>query len=225
MQPTPPLTTRTTTDETEIISSLRLIADSIAQQRQTAARRFLTHPLYLTVLTFALYLVYRLVYHGPDDRGTLLTTWSGCLMASLLVAQYQTARYIEAAERTGTFRWLFQGDDTSSMKPADQPEYDLSSLPDHILVTTLGDEIIGTLILRPERRANSGAVAAGEDSGRGGDETVGAVRAWTVRRKYRGLGVGRELWAAAAEICRREKWEGPQMARWHANAEERMYSV
>ncbi|EAU37126.1 inorganic phosphate transporter PHO84 [Aspergillus terreus NIH2624] len=225
MQPTPPLTTRTTTDETEIISSLRLIADSIAQQRQTAARRFLTHPLYLTVLTFALYLVYRLVYHGPDDRGTLLTTWSGCLMASLLVAQYQTARYIEAAERTGTFRWLFQGDDTSPMKPADQPEYDLSSLPDHILVTTLGDEIIGTLILRPERRANPGAVAAGEDSGHGGDETVGAVRAWTVRRKYRGLGVGRELWAAAAEICRREKWEGPQMARWHANAEERMYSV
>ncbi|KAL5365055.1 major facilitator superfamily domain-containing protein [Aspergillus floccosus] len=224
----PSLTTKTTTDEKEIISSLRLIADSIAQQRQTAARRILTHPLYLTLLTFTLYLIYRLVYHGPDDRGTLLTTWTGCLMASLLIAQYQTARYIEAAERTGTFRWLFQGDETP-LKPTeksapdkpDQPEYDLSSLPDHILVAALGDEIIGTLILRPEQRTNPGA----EDSGRGGDETVGTVRAWTVRRKYRGLGIGRELWAQAEEICRREEWEGPEMAVWHANAEERISSV
>ncbi|KAL4889899.1 major facilitator superfamily domain-containing protein [Aspergillus ambiguus] len=225
MSATIPLTTKTTTDEADVVASLRLIADSVAQQRQVAARRILTHPLYLTTISFALYLIYRLVYRTSDDRGTLLTTWSGCLMASLLVVQYMTARYIDAAERTGTLRWLFQDDPDfdNDNNSNNNIIYDLSTLNDRILVTAFGDEIIGTLILRPIPRAQP-PTNPGENSGRGGDShqgypgTVGTVRAWTVRRKYRGLGVGHHLWDEAGEICRREEWDGPVMSRWHANS-------
>ncbi|GAQ42960.1 inorganic phosphate transporter pho84 [Aspergillus tubingensis] len=112
-----PLTTSITTTEAEQIASLHLIADSIAQQRQLAARSMLTHPAMLTCLTFSLIITYfftralSTTTTGGDNTWPflLLITWPACIMVYLLAAAHTTHPYLEKAGRTGTWVWLWRG--------------------------------------------------------------------------------------------------------------------
>ncbi|OJI89740.1 hypothetical protein ASPTUDRAFT_195262 [Aspergillus tubingensis CBS 134.48] len=113
-----PLTTSITTTESDQIASLHLIADSIAQQRQLAARSMLTHPAMLSCLTFSLVITYfftralsTTTTTGGDNTWPflLLITWPACIMVYLLAAAHTTHPYLEKAGRTGTWVWLRRG--------------------------------------------------------------------------------------------------------------------
>ncbi|GLA70767.1 inorganic phosphate transporter pho84 [Aspergillus tubingensis] len=114
-----PLTTSITTTEADQMASLHLIADSIAQQRQLAARSMLTHPAMLSCLTFSLVITYfftrALSTTSSSGEGDdtwpylLLITWPACIMVYLLAAAHTTHPYLEKAGRTGTWVWLWRG--------------------------------------------------------------------------------------------------------------------
>ncbi|GLA06884.1 inorganic phosphate transporter pho84 [Aspergillus niger] len=108
------LATSITTTEPDQIASLHLIADSIAQQRQLAARSMLTHPAVLSCLTFTLFITYfftrALSTTGEDNWPyLLLITWPACITVYLLAAAHTTHPYLEKAGRTGTWVWLWRG--------------------------------------------------------------------------------------------------------------------
>ncbi|GKZ29517.1 inorganic phosphate transporter pho84 [Aspergillus brasiliensis] len=115
---TNPLTTSLTTSEHDQIASLHLIADSIAQQRQLAARSMLTHPASLSLLTLSLFITYfftRALSNTTSGGGNdnwpilLIITWPACIMVYLLAAAHTTHPYLEKAGRTGTWVWLWRG--------------------------------------------------------------------------------------------------------------------
>ncbi|KAB8260304.1 hypothetical protein BDV32DRAFT_149530 [Aspergillus pseudonomiae] len=188
----PHLTTTLAHTIPEEITSLHLISDSIAQQRQTASRAILFHPLTLTLLTLTILLLSQHLYQTPPDWPLLLTTSTGSIATILLFTRYTTRGYLDEAERIGTWRWLYSNNHQSnSNPPPSHHQYRTSKDPetsardrDLILISKFGDKIIGTLVLRavdtlseldehvsiPER-TKMGVLEAGT--------TVGVIRAWT----------------------------------------------
>ncbi|KAF9888916.1 Inorganic phosphate transporter pho84, partial [Aspergillus nanangensis] len=177
------LETHATTSRADLTAALHLISDSIAQQRQTTARHILTHPLLLLLLS-ALFLT---LYLYITDLA-LLTTTTGCIMTTLVSVKYYTAKYLAAAEKTGTWTWLFQPDEPVVVVSV---EVDLPAAL-VVLVARLDGQIIGTLVLRETVIITTTRTRHGR-----GSVVVGMVRAWTVTRKYRGCGVGKALWDEA----------------------------
>ncbi|KAL9607848.1 MAG: hypothetical protein Q9167_007278, partial [Letrouitia subvulpina] len=242
--PLPTLTTHPSTSATDRTTALRLIADSIAQQRQLAASALLTHPSVLSPFLLLLAILYRLL-----DPAVFLTTAAGAIMIALLAVRAATAAYLRRAESIGLawlenpnptpFSFFAHGHEkgaaggggggggggaaaaaaaarhsrtsstssahshsscTSSSSRAGNVEPTITqedilaatggskngaggrkrggSRGDEtvVLVTQWGDETIGTVVLRCPRK-----------------EKKAYLRAWTVRAKYRGKGVGRAL--------------------------------
>ncbi|OGM45102.1 hypothetical protein ABOM_006670 [Aspergillus bombycis] len=212
----PDLTTILAHTIPEKITSLRLISDSIAQQRQTASRAILFYPPTLTLLTLTLLLISQHLYQTPFNWPLLLTTGTGSIATILLLTRYTTRGYLDEGERVGTWRWLFTNHYTNSDSSQPPNQHPTSEDPepqdrdrekDLIFISKFGERIIGTLVLRavdtvseldehvsfPER-AKIGVL--------GGRSTVGVIRAWTVRLQYRGVSVGRGLLEAAVAVCR-----------------------
>ncbi|TDZ61119.1 hypothetical protein CTRI78_v004566 [Colletotrichum trifolii] len=204
----PPLSLEVLTTREDKTAALRLVADSIAQQRQLASRALATHPIPLATLVLALALLYNLL---PSDLGTLLTLSSGVVMTYLLAVRYLTAGYIPLAESLG---WSF-------IRPSRDEE-------DLLLAARFGSEIIAALVLRleptfsaPNSHSSSGSrrrnKSGGSNSLRGGK---GVIRAWTTKLRYRGKGVGTDLLHEAVrtvrERCGRDAEVG--FAQEHANS-------
>lgn len=210
-----PLTSSVADSEDEKIASLRLIADSIAQQRQTAAKAIILHPAWLLTITLCLAFTYRILYTNPSDWPTIALTWTGCIMSGLVAVRYLTASYLEHAERTGTWKWLYEGAGHAAGARAVMSR-------DQVLVTKLGGEIIGVLVLRAVY--TSAGIEPHIHGARHfvrGQEMyfpVGVIRAWTVQRRYRGEGVGRDLLERAVGMCQEQGWGGPIFSQRHANA-------
>ncbi|EHA27662.1 hypothetical protein ASPNIDRAFT_123645, partial [Aspergillus niger ATCC 1015] len=206
------LTTSITTTEPDQIASLHLIADSIAQQRQLAARSMLTHPAVLSCLTFSLFITYfftrALSTTGEDNWPyLLLITWPACIMVYLLAAAHTTHPYLEKAGRTGTWVWLWKGGTRDHHGAEDNEEEEEEDI---MLVTKYHNRVIGTLVLRIIRTEE-------ELWGHVRDAPVGVIRAWTVEQHLRGVGVGRNLLENAIRICRQRGIKGPVFSDCHAN--------
>ncbi|KIW01840.1 uncharacterized protein PV09_06690 [Verruconis gallopava] len=187
LQGVPPLTTETATSEEDVVAALKLVADSLAQQRNVAARVLIFHPLNIVVFTTLLSVVMQYLYQ-PGNITKMLTTASGIIMAALVLVRQMTSGYIFAAEAIGK-SWL---DD------------------DQILITKFGDSVIAALVLGWEK---------GE--GRGNRRKKwgrGVVRAWTVKLRYRGKGVGTELLEEAVRETQRRGGEEIVFADDHANS-------
>ena len=75
---------------------------------------------------------------------------------------------------------------------------------DTIIGSRYGKELIGALVLRLERNGNGSGKKKAKSGKTGGK---GVVRAWTVRIRYRGGGVGTEL-LEEDQICAQEGEEG-----------------
>ena len=72
---------------------------------------------------------------------------------------------------------------------------------DVVIGSRYGEELIGACVLRLER--NGGASGNGKKKAKGGKTGgKGVVRAWTVRIRYRGGGVGTELLEEAVKVTR-----------------------
>ncbi|KAH0545548.1 hypothetical protein FGG08_000379 [Glutinoglossum americanum] len=137
----PELLTYPTTTSAEQISALKLVADSIAQQRQIASRSLLYHPLTVSLYVLVLALTSRALSY---DTAPFLTTAIGISMAVLATAQWVTVGYLRAAEKIG-WRWL-GGEGEGG---------------DLVVITRFGEEVIGTIIIRLVREGRRKALIRG----------------------------------------------------------------
>jgi hypothetical protein len=180
----PPLTTYLLDDEDDQIAALKLVADSIAQQRQISSRALIYHPITIAIWLTLLAVTAQLMYKGIADLALLFTTCAGVTMACLIAVRGMTSGYITLAEELS---WKFIQNEEN--------EEDL------LIGSRFGDDIIGALVLRLERPG----LGTGNWNGHGKKRAKGGkgvVRAWTVKMKYRGTGVGTELLEEAVKITR-----------------------
>ncbi|KAI4124361.1 MAG: hypothetical protein LQ338_004835 [Usnochroma carphineum] len=255
-EPLPTLSTYPTTSPSDRTSALRLIADSIAQQRQSTSYALLSHPYPLSATILLLGILSQYL-----DPYTFATTAAGIIMAALLVVRWIASPYIALAEginfawlegpgpnlpptggkrRRGHSRSSSTGSNSSNtggnVEPApapsaaskvtgsnggggggkrvrnnssitsrDQSNKDVENV---VFVTKWGDdEIIGAMVMRVSRL--------------GEKKKKAVVRAWTVKRKYRGHGVGRALLEEGVRhLAAREgvKGVGVEFEEGHANS-------
>ena len=182
----PELKSYMTDEEDEKIAAMKLVADSIAQMRQSANSALIYHPLNMAIAVAVLSLMARFMHDRRYDVVTIGTTCGGLIMVCLALCRYATQGYLSAAE---AINWDWLGD-------AD------------VIVTKFGDEIIGTVItewLSDESRQRRKKVWRGE------------IKAWTVRLRYRGKGVGSALLEEAVKECRNRGAETIEFSVDHAS--------
>ncbi|KAF2971569.1 hypothetical protein GQX73_g1947 [Xylaria multiplex] len=191
----PPLSTSILEAQSEKEDALRLIADSIAQQRQTSASYLIFHPFLLPPLVAALAGAYQYAWGYRRDIGTSLLMICGVIMTYLLGIRYFTGGYIQAAEE---LRWSWLSP-TSSPNPPPSEQ-------DLILGVRFGEQLIGALVLRLEPSPSSAHTSGSSNRRRSRTSLLrggrGVIRAWTVKLKYRGQGVARDLLHEAVRLTR-----------------------
>jgi hypothetical protein len=210
----PPLSLEILTTRQDKAAALRLVADSIAQQRQQAAFHLVFHPLPLAVLIAVLAAIYRYTWaaNTRHDLGTALMLASSAGMTYLLAIRYVTSGYLRAAE---ALSWDF----------ITAP----NGTEDLVLGTRYGSDIIGALVLRIERPFSESSGSGNGGSGRRKSHSrqnslrrggTGVIRAWTTRLRYRGRGVGGDMLREAVRVTRERCGKDAEVgfAREHANS-------
>lgn len=178
----PPLTTTVLTDADERLEALKLVADSIAQQRQLSATSIIFSPLTIAVWFAVMGIVYQYLYTVRSDLALIFTTGAGLTMAMLVAIRGATAGYLSEAEKINWGYLKNEGEDE-----------------DLLVGTKFGDEIIGALIIRIERGVGATKKKAKQAKGQGGKAVI---RAWTVKLRYRHKGIGTGLLEEAIRISR-----------------------
>lgn len=122
-------------------------------------------------------------------------------MAVLVAVRSFTAGYIHLAEG---FTWAFATNEDGE--------------EDILIGSRYGEELIGAVILRLERNNSSGGGGKKKRGLKTGGEAL--IRAWTVRIKYRGKGVGTELLEEAIRVSREKLGNSAKIgfATEHANS-------
>ncbi|KAF2494156.1 hypothetical protein BU16DRAFT_591138 [Lophium mytilinum] len=188
----PELRTYPATTDADRIAGLKLVADSVAQQRQLTARVLIFHPLHLAALTAVLAVVSQYLYASSGDLVLVGTTWGGVVMACLAAVRWAGGAYIFHAE---TIDWAWLGGD-------------------EVVVVRWGEEVIGGLVLGWSEEG----LAAKRARGKGGRRGLGLVRGWAVTQKYRGKGIGGSLLEEAVRVAGERGAKGIEFAEEHANA-------
>lgn len=192
----PSLTTYTASTEEDQILALRLVADTVAQQRQFAAKSVIFHPAIVAGWIAVLAIIGQILYKDQlSDLALVATTWGGSIMAGLLGVRWLTSGYLEMAEKVGTWNWLYKDGRENEM-----------------IITKFGENVIGALIMRIGR--NESPTARGSRTKK---KNAAVIRAWAVANKYRGKGVGGGLLEEAVRICK-ERGCTPTFAEEHANS-------
>ena len=183
----PELKAKIAQEEEEQIAALKLVADSVAQQRQTANSALIYHPLNLAIVVAIISLVARNLYEWKGDPIITGSTCSGIIMMFLVGCRYLTQNYLIAAE---DINWQWLGESAE------------------IFITKFGDEIIGTVIVewvsedsRPRRKR----------------AWRGEIKGWAVRLRYRGKGVGSALLEEAVKEFRKKGADTIEFAEEHAS--------
>jgi ribosomal protein S18 acetylase RimI-like enzyme len=171
----PALTTYVATEPDDVVPALKLVADSVAQQRQIAARILIFHPLNWAVMIAAFAGMLQFLYKDSSDLALVFTTSAGMLMAGFAAVKWMSSGYIDFAESIN-WNWLVADD--------------------QVLITKFGDEVIGTCILGWEK---------GEGRGnRRKTWGKGVIKGWAVRMRYRGKGVGSALLEEAVKVVEKK---------------------
>ncbi|CAK7234686.1 hypothetical protein SEUCBS140593_009026 [Sporothrix eucalyptigena] len=199
----PPLTLGVLTERADKVDALQLVADSIAQQRQTSSRSMVFHPLNVAGLAAALGIAYKL--NPARDLGMMLSVMSGVIMTYLLGIRYFTAQYIPLAEGL-KWDWIVPVNDDGEVDP-DAEE-------DTVIGARYGEEMIGALVLRlvpptPEQGAAAAPAPINSRKKKGSNAASnqykgghGVIRAWTTILRYRRRGIGGDLLQEAIKVTR-----------------------
>lgn len=187
----PPLSLEPLLTYDDKVAGLNLIADSIAQMKQRAARSLVFHPLCLTLLFTAWAGVSRWAYvPSSGDPSLALLLSCGIAMIYLTAIRYSTNGYAKLAE---DMRW-------SWLEGSESIEGDL------VIGARYGGALIGALILRLEPRFSPVSSIGGRRRNRSRSVSFrggkGVIRAWTTRLRYRGKGIGRDLLDGAIRIVK-----------------------
>ncbi|KKY15076.1 putative gnat family [Diplodia seriata] len=188
----PELATVAAVDDEDKTTALKLVADSVAQQRQAASWALLSHPAVIGGYVLMLGLLYKYMYKQPGDVPLLFTTGAGVTMACLVAVRLLTSGYIRHAE---SVNWSF-----------------LDEGADSVIITRFGGQVIGALVLGWAGPSSTGNKAARRRKGKG------VIKAWTVKLRYRGKGVGTGLLEEAVKETVRRGGEGVEFAEDHANS-------
>ncbi|EER38944.1 acetyltransferase [Histoplasma capsulatum H143] len=235
--PLAPLITSSATTEAEILTALLLVADTVAEQRQLAAKCILAHPAILGPSTMLFLTIAKLLHTGsPSDLVLTPALWSLCSLLALLAIRSMVRGYATIAEHVGSWAWL-----------AADSVNGTSQRRDEVLVARCAGEIVGVLVLRiaktkataaaavarPGGAANGAGVGIGSMTGTGAGagplkprssrrkssaRWTGIIRAWSVKQSHRRCGVGARLLEEAVGYCRLRNLDGPFFADDHANA-------
>ena len=197
----PALTTKPLTTGPDRAAALKLVADSVAQQRQLAAKAIIYHPITIAVYVLVLAIASQFLYKSTSDIPLIVTTCAGITMTLLVGVRAGTNEYINLAEAFNT-----------SFLENDDGEQDI------VIGSRYGEGIIGALILRIERNGHGNGKKKPKGSGKTGG--TGLVRAWTVKQRYRGAGVGTELLEEAVRLTREKVGNSAEIgfAAEHANS-------
>jgi hypothetical protein len=150
---------------------MRLVADSIAQQRQIASFSLIIHPACIAGMVAVFAALYK--HHPRRDLGTTMVLVCGIIIAYLAGVRLLTASYIRIAESFKWKEWV--------TTPEGQEDY--------ILAAMFGEELIATTVLRivapagSTKKTRSSAVKNGS----------GVIRAWTTKYRYRNKGIGGDM--------------------------------
>lgn len=170
----PKLNTYTAESDDERVAGLRLVADSVSQQRQVAAKALVFHPVNLTIYFVVIAVLTRYMWHSNDDLLLLGTIIGGVTMVALAAIRLAVGGYLGAAEGID-WEWLGE---------------------DKMVVVKWGEAVIGALVLGWADNSE-GARKRGSRRRRG----KAVVRAWTVKQKYRGKGIGESLLEEAVKVA------------------------
>ena len=155
--------------------------------RQAANTALIFHPLNLALAVGLLSLFARWVYEAKRDWSLVATPCAGGIMALLAGYRWCTQGYLGAAESID-WEWIEGAD---------------------VLETKLGDEVIGAVVVD---------WISGESSRQKRKKAWrGEIRAWTVRLRYRGKGVGAALLEDAVKEARKKGAESLEFAHDHAS--------
>ncbi|KAF2744189.1 acetyltransferase [Sporormia fimetaria CBS 119925] len=187
----PELRTYVAETDNDRAAALRLVTDSVAQQRQQASKSLLFHPLNLGAYVLTVALFVRSLWATNDDLPLLITVLFALTATCLVVIRYASSHYTTFAEHID---WDWLGED-------------------RCIVVKWGGEIIGALVLGWADNSE-GAKKRGTRRRRG----KAVVRAWTVRGKYRGKGVGKALLEEAVRVAGERGADGILFERDHANS-------
>ncbi|KAL8788013.1 MAG: hypothetical protein Q9213_001905 [Squamulea squamosa] len=237
----PTLQTYPTTTQSDRTSALHLIADSIAQQRQSASFTLITHPypLSITILVLGILSQY-------FDYATFTTTAAGIIMILLLGVRMATGGYITLAE-TINFNWLegpaglrVGGKKGHGRSPSGGASGNVDPAP-ILKANNSGGNIVNGSGNGKRSRNNSNSSSRGGDakdvenivivSKWGEEEIIGSlvmrvsrkekkavIRAWTVKLRYRGKGVGRGLLEEGVRVAKEKGVVKVEFEREHANS-------
>jgi GNAT superfamily N-acetyltransferase len=196
----PTLTTQHTSpsDTAARIAALRLVTDSVAQQRQAANSALLFHPYNLAAAALVLAAVAQLL------RAKLHLDWlgvglssMGVLMTGMAIIRMVTQGYIARAESYG-LDWLDGGGaDAAGGGGGGKEKKKLQ--PADVWVTRFGDEVIGAIVVDWRADARTG-------------EAQGRIKGWAVRLRYRGRGVGAALLEEVVRAARARGLRGEEEA-------------
>lgn len=216
----PPLTTVTCETDDQRVDALKLVADSVAQQRQLASRAVLFHPVTLAVFIALGASIYQYFYTTRSDLAIIGTTFAGVVMTVFVSVRAAAGPYIDEAERVGTWVWL----DTGRTKKAEEETGKaILGISDEIILTKFGDEPIGAIIFRGVQPVSTSASPKkGKKSATTSSQIRTEIRGWTVRQKYRHKGVGTALLEDAIKTAHEKGWAsgGIEFASDHANSKK-----
>jgi GNAT superfamily N-acetyltransferase len=196
MDELPQLSTYTAESEDDRIEGLRLVADSVAQQRQVASKMMIFHPINLAILGLVVAIVTQYILRASGDLFLLGTTLGGIAMTFLIAVRYVTGGYIGLAEDID-MDWLGE---------------------DRLVVAKWGKDVIGALVLG---WADHDAAKKRGRRRRG----KAVIRAWTVMLKYRGKGVGEGLLEEAVKVAGERGADGIIFDADHANSKRILPAV
>ncbi|KAF4451510.1 gnat family [Fusarium austroafricanum] len=105
----PPLAIEILTNPKEKKDALKLVVDSVAQQRQTASRAIIFHPIALAVFSAVLAVAHFGAKIG-QDISMMLIIYPAIVLTYLVAVRWFTSSYIRIAEETDWLGWMKKDD-------------------------------------------------------------------------------------------------------------------
>ncbi|RTE74393.1 hypothetical protein BHE90_011168 [Fusarium euwallaceae] len=194
----PPLSLEILTDPGEKKDALKLVVDSVAQQRQIASRAIIFHPLSLAVFAAVLAVAHYAAKVG-NDFSSMLITYPSIILTYLVATRYLSSAYIRIAEDTDWLGWLKNED----------------AVEDTIIGARFGKDIIAAVIVRFDKTSRKNG------------NSKALIRGWTTKNKYRRRGLGGDMLRETVKIAKQTQGQNcvVEFADDHANSNLPLHTI
>ncbi|KAJ5384276.1 Acyl-CoA N-acyltransferase [Penicillium concentricum] len=217
----PGQSTDVATEDFEIISALKLIAVSVAEQHHLAAKSLILHPTTLALVTVGFAYSIGVVYHDPSGWPYIAVICATAVSGTLGIITRLVRRYHDEAEKVGTLNWLYghdPGKDDNATTTQEDPAFNSNDGFTFVLIHRFGGRIVGALVMSITYSGTQSHPKPNATTFPTGENYNALIRAWTVQKGFRGYGVGAALLNEAVMICYDHKWKGLRFANSHANS-------